>query len=311
MIRGASLIFVMILLSAGVVLSGCGIQQKKQRSGLQIETGNNKTVAVYLNGTYINHTPLVEKSLQPGTYVLRLVPTDPSQVTYEESINLNPGTVTWMIWNPGPTAETSGGTLLEVEPLNPKKHWWEFYKSEEKMGSLIFQSIPDNAIVSIDSEREVRFAPSEYTDYGQKPISFTITLPSYETQAHTIEMKPGFQVKVISKLAKKDPLLASNLSESNVLGSTDVVIDPEATATSESSVQIAPTKFIFEGREVLRVRAEPSPTAPTIDYVDVGSIYPTTGNRETDWVEIQLASRSGWISSAYTTKVASSSATTN
>lgn len=299
---------ILIILVSGIFLSGCGLQQKKQRSGLQIETGNNQTVAIYLNGTYLNQTPLVERDLKPGTYTVKLVPTDPTYVSYEETITLHAGTVTWMIWNPGPSPETSGGTILEVNPLPSQQPWWQPFHAPENSGKLVFQSIPDNAIVAIASEDQVRFTPSEFIDIGEKPVSFSITLPSYETQSHTIELKPGYEVKIMSKLAKKDQMLAATTAQPAVLGSTDSATTSVSSVSANPKVKILPTQFMIDGKEVLRIRSAPDSSAATVDYALVGQTYPLSGERTADWIKIQTASGSGWISAAFTQEEASDGA---
>lgn len=307
--------FVVLLVGAGALLSGCGLQQQKQRAGLQIETGNEQPVAVYLNGTFLNHVPMIDKNLRPGKHALRLVPTDPTLVPYETIVELHEGTITWVIWNPGPSEETSGGTLLEVEELDTDTPWWQFFRTNANAESrLSFESLPGNAIVSIDNEAQVRFTPSDYIDFGEKTVSFTITLPSYETQAHSIELQPGYRVKIISKLAKKDALLAASVvTDTAVLGTTDDIPSGEPLSSEAAvpgvAIRILPTQFRLNGEEVLRVRESPDAKSVVIDHAVVGKTYPFLGERLDEWVKIQTATSSGWVSSAFTQEVASPSAT--
>lgn len=301
---------VVLLVVAGVLLSGCGIQQQKQRSGLQIETGNEHQVAVYLDGTFINHTPMIDRNLRPGKHTVRLVPTDTTLVPYERIIELHEGTITWVIWNPGPSEDTSGGTILEVQELATNTPWWQFNQSAtpDSESRLTFESLPDNAIVSIDNEPQVRFTPSDYIDFGEKTINFTVTLPSYETQAHSIQLQPGYQVTVISKLAKKDALLAESVATpSAVLGETDEHSTPRPTINTNdpsivpgTMVLIKPTQFRVNGEEVLRVRENADARSAVVDHALVGESYPFLGERSGDWVKIKTATASGWVSSAFT-----------
>ncbi len=307
--------FVALLVITSVLLSGCGIQQQKQRSGLQIETGNDQQVAVYLDGTFINHAPMIDRNVRPGKHTLRLVPTDTALVAYERIIQLHEGTITWVIWNPGPSEDTSGGTILEVQELASSKPWWQFnnQQSPETESRLTFQSLPDNAIVSIENEAQVRFTPSDYIDFGDKTINFTITLPSYETQAHSLQLQPGYQVTIISKLAKKDALLTESVaSPSAVLGETDEESTPRPTIDTNdpaivegTAVLIKPTQFRINGEEVLRVREKADARSVVVDHALVGESYPFLGERSGDWIKIKTATASGWVSSAFTQEVQS------
>lgn len=302
--------FVVVLVIMGVVLSGCGIQQQKQRSGLQVETGNNQALAVYLDGTFLNNAPMVDRNLRSGKHTLRLVPTDTNLVPYERIIELHEGTLTWVIWNPGPSEDTSGGTILEVQELASNKSWWQFgtTSAPNSESRLSFESLPDNAIVAIDNEAQVRFTPSDYIDFGEKTINFTVTLPSYETQAHSIQLQPGYQVKIISKLAKKDALLAESVATSSaVLGKTDDQSTPLPTIdTTDPAIQqgteimIKPTQFRVDGKEVLRVREKADARSTVVDHALVGERYPFLGERSGDWIKIKTATTSGWVSSAFT-----------
>lgn len=303
-------LLVVLLVGAGVLLSGCGIQQQKQRSGLQVESGNGQAVAVYLDGTFINNTPMIDRKLRPGKHTLRLEPTDTNLVPFERIIELHEGTITWVVWNPGPSEDTSGGTILEVATMTNKRQWWQFNTapSPDAESRLSFESHPDNAIVSIDNEPQVRFTPSDYVDYGEKPINFTVTLPSYETQAHSINLQPGYQVKIISKLAKKDALLTESVATTSaVLGSNDEKNTPKPTIdTNDSrivagtSIMIKPTQFRVNGEEVLRVREKADARSAVVDHALVGQSYPFLGERSGDWVKIKTATASGWVSSTFT-----------
>lgn len=305
--------FLTIFLFSSVAFSGCVVQEKKQRSGLQVESGNNQQMSLFIEGSYINQTPLIEKNLKPGTYNFKLVPTDPTLAPFEGSINLHPGTVSWIIWNPGPTQETSGGTFLEMQVNSSNDNsWLSLLNNEEQNeneGKIIIRSTPEKAIISINNEEQVRFAPTEISLKSPENIVYNATLPSYETQAHTIAPQLGYTITLTTKLARKDPELLAQ-AELATQNSSDLSSTPssEVLGTSSAILRILPTNFKINGQEVLRMRESPNAQSNTIEYLPVNNNYQYLEERVGDWIKIKTATQSGWVSSSFTDFQSSGSA---
>jgi hypothetical protein len=181
-----------LLAAATVILSGCNFLQKPKHSGIQVIT-NNVPSAVFLNDQHINNTPLHEKTIAPGQYTLKLVPENPELAPYETTVTLREGLLTVVTWKPAERPELSGGVIYEMEPLDNRT------RSE-----VSFVTIPDGAIISFQS-RERTFSPIILTDVAVGQHEFELTLPSYETQKHTINVIPGFRMVIRAKLAKNAP----------------------------------------------------------------------------------------------------------
>jgi len=199
------IIFVVAIITlVSVVASGCGIEQKRSSSGLQI-TSVEATAAAYLNGSYLNKTPLIEKNLRPGTYTVRLVADDSSLTPFESQVDLNAGTLASVTWKPGLRPEYSSSVIYQLEPLETAAAWWMFWKNageSAQTGELKIVTTPDNAIINLTDQHDRQFAPFVYTSLPAGEINYSVFLPSYETHQHTLTIKPGFRTTAIITLAK-------------------------------------------------------------------------------------------------------------
>ena len=201
-------IFIVAIISlASVVASGCGIEQKRQRSGLQI-TSVEATAAAYLNGTYLNKTPLIEKNLRAGTYTVRLVADDTSLAPYEEQVTLSPGTLSTLTWKPATRAEFSSSIVYQLESLTASQPFWRRWfatTAEKTTGDLKIISVPDNAIINLTGQNDRQFAPFVFAGLPAGKVDYSVFLPSYETHQHTLDIQPGYRTTALIKLAKIPP----------------------------------------------------------------------------------------------------------
>lgn len=278
---------------------------KKNRAGLQVLTPEVPS-SVFLNGQYLDKTPLVEKTLTPGSYTLRIVPDDPELVSHDTTITLRSGVLSVLTWRAGKRPELSGGVIIEMEPLP---------SSKESEVSII--SIPDNAIVNLDDGAK-EFAPITIANIASGPHEFEATLPSYETQRHTIDVVPGYRLLLTVKLAKLpetgteektdtalDASPSAQLTAPLATGSAVATQSARARAATNSAeaaqlVKILPTNFFQEGKEVLRVRNNPGTLGAEIGFVEVGELYPYIESTSSGWIKLRFNNVEGWVSSEYT-----------
>ncbi|PIR59606.1 MAG: hypothetical protein COU68_04755 [Candidatus Pacebacteria bacterium CG10_big_fil_rev_8_21_14_0_10_45_6] len=285
-------LFFIVLLDT--MLSGCTLLDRHTTGGLQIIT-SEKPSSVFLDGQYLEKTPFIEKNLKPGTYPLRIEPDDPSLAPYETSITLRSGLLTVVTWKPERNPELSGGVVYEMEPLKNKKQ-----------AEVAFITVPDGAIIAFD-ELEKEFSPTTFPDLSEGEHTFEITLPSYETQKHTLNVVPGYRVQVRAKLAKLAGADAANLAQvtEEIVPPVEPVDAPVATksasdsASTEKLVLIKPTNFFNEGVESLRVRNNPNTESATLGFAASGSSYPYLGESLGGWYKIRFEQKEGWVSSSF------------
>ncbi len=290
---------------AAFTLSGCTNPFRyAQKSGIQVITGETPA-SVFLNGQYLNKTPLVEKSLSAGIYTIRIEPDASDLVPYETTVHLYPGSLTVLTWKAASRPELSSGVLLEME------------KTEDGSTSVAIETIPENAITTLDGDKQ--FSPITRTDVTEGTHELQLTLPSYETQKHTISVQKGFALKVSAKLARlttevesAQQVVVSDTPAETATASAEVATaaTPSAsplttekseaqTATVSGHVKIIKTGFFQNEKEVLRVRDFPGATGKELGFAPVGNVYPYLGQQKNSWYFIDFSGKQGWVSSQF------------
>lgn len=289
---------IVILLVAAVALSACDnlsvpeVLQKGQKAGLQVITSNEEPVSLFLNSVFIGKTPFIEKDLQPGSFSLNIQPDNPSLVPYETTVNLEPGALTVVTWKPENRPELSGGVILEMKKL----------ENPEKIAEIAFETIPEGAIVALGNGQK-EFSPVLLSQIEPGHHEFEISLPSYETQRHTINVMEGYRMTVKMKLAKLEPTQTSEIPSTPSPTATPITTPstgPEATISAR--VKIIATGFFQDGQESLRVRSKPGATGETLGYIPVGTLVPFLEKNSDNWYKIIFEGKEGWVSGSYVEK---------
>lgn len=307
------------IIFVAIILSACNPLNKSSKSGLQVITDGVASSA-YLDGQYLEKTPFINREIKPGEYTLKLQPDDPNLYAYELKVNLRPGLLTVVTWKLAQRPELSGGVVYEMEPIQSKS------KSE-----VSFISIPDGAIVELNG-RGKEFSPVIMTDVNPGHNEFEISLPSYESQKHTINVVEGYRMLVNVKLAK---VVVGQEENQPVPSSTPVatptpVTTPTPTPTTQANadsifetptptasstkigdinnqdgklVLINSTGFFEDNKEVSRVRDAPSSSGAELGFAVVGQKYSYLGNTTDNWHNISFESKSGWVSGSYSSIV--------
>ena len=303
------MLLLVIVLVSSVILSACNPLGTAKKSGLQVIT-DGTNASVYLNDTYVEKTPFIDRELNPGEYIIKIQPDDPNLIPYENTVTLRPGLLTVVTWKLAERPEFSGGVIYEMEPINSKN------KSE-----ISFVTIPDGAIVSV-GEQEKSFSPVIISDVVAGHTEFEVSLPSYESQKHTINAVEGYRMLVTVKLAKvnlnapsKDVVMENTEqldSEDTTLETTQSATIREATTAAtqktdkepttkltEKKVTIKTTNFFVNEEEVLRVRDFPGATGKELGFATVGKSYSYLGETKNNWFKINFNGDSGWVSAQY------------
>jgi uncharacterized protein YgiM (DUF1202 family) len=301
-----------VVVATSLVLSGCTtILDKNNKAGLQVIT-DDITASIFLDGQYVDRTPFINKELKPASYTLKIEPEDQTLVPYETTITLRKGLLTVVTWKPGTRAELSGGVVYELEKL-----------PNRKQTELSVVSIPDGAVVSVDSGAK-EFAPYLTSELVPGSHELSVTLPSYETQEHTINIVEGHRLNILVKLAKSPSALApaettpaavtepTIASESATASNSAAKKPPTATASGKPlitpsasqtvtgpKVTITSTNFFQDGVEVLRVRDQANASGKELGFAQVGSSYQYLGKEEAGWYNIQFGTQTGWVNKSY------------
>lgn len=278
----------------GVFFISKTIIRSKTKAGLQVIT-QDVSSSLFFDGQYLDKTPFISKQIQPGEHTLTIQPDDPNLTSYETTITLTKGLITVVTWKPASRPETSGGVIYEMDKLKNKK------------GTMLsFITIPDNAIIKLD-DRGQEFSPLTITDVSPGHHQFEVTLPSYETQKHTINVVEGHRIQITVKLAKlenpqQDPLTAvasPSPSTSLSTSSDSSTATTSALSISGPKVTIETTNFFQDGIEVLRVRDKAGPGGKELGFAEVGKSYPYLDETKSSWYKIDFEGEEAWVSGQY------------
>jgi len=298
--------FLSLVLFTSVFFSACNPFDSQTKAGLQVITGDIPA-SLFLDSQYLEKTPYIGKDIKPGQYTLRIQPDDVSLTPYETTITLRKGLLSVVTWRPGTRPELSGGVAYEMEKL-----------SNAKATEVSVVTIPDGAIVAIEG-REKEFAPLHITTIEAGERTFEVSLPSYETQKHSINIVAGHRTTITVKLAKSEavPTLSTPTpaTPSAALAATPAAVlttrqasaaaqvkTPVASSSSKitgARVKIKPTGYQSNGQEVLRVRDAASSAGTEIGVAPVGSEYAYSGETLGGWHKITFNGQVGWVSSQY------------
>lgn len=315
-----------VILFGAFFLSGCQklpFLQKNQTGGLQVNL-DGVTASVFLNGEFANKTPYIDKNLKVGTYTVKIEPEESQLSPYETSVTIYSGTLAVINWTAGASPEESGGVIFEMEPLNRKN------------SALSITSIPDSTIVSVDNESK-GFTPALVEDISTGDHEVKISLPSYKTQDHRINIVEGMKMHMMVKLAKVktatesamlDTLEASD--EASTSAKATASAKPKASATPKSSPKASVTpkasstpkpttsasstssatvakpyvKISETPTGFLRVRAVAGSSGTEVAQVKPGEMFPfsqtSKDSSNQDWHEIEYQTgKKGWVSGQY------------
>lgn len=296
--RGLALVGVVLFSS--LLLAGCNPLTAKQKAGLQVITHDGAS-SLFLDGEYLDKSPYINKEIKPGTYSLRIQPDDPELVPYETSVTLRKGVLTVVTWKAAAEIELSGGVIYEMEALPARGET-----------QLAFVTVPDNAIIKLDNRTEALFSPTVVSDLDPGQHEFEVSLPSFESQRHTINIVKGYKVTATVKLAKKALTEAPPTSTTTLTASASA--QPRSATSSSSSasrrpaingpaIKILSTNFFSNGKEVLRVREGASNSTKELGMAEVGSSYLFLNETSNGWHKIEFEGRPGWVSTQFSEQI--------
>ncbi len=301
------LIALLLLVSGSVYL--LNPFKKEPKSGLQVIT-NNGAASLFLNDQYLDKTPYINKDIVPGKYSLRIVPDDENLAEYETPVELNPGVLTVVTWNPGPTIEASSGVIYELIKLDSAK------KSE-----VAIISNPDGALIKFDNQDQ-EFTPLLLPSVEPGLHEYQASLPAYDSHKHSVNVVKGYRLNINLKLAKTQQAISPNEAssvnnEEQTATSSAQAVEATASADQDESgrgqteleaeqkqITINPTNFFQEDTEVLRVRNEPSVQGEEVGYVQTGQTYSFL-TQENNWYQLEFTDavdgevKTGWVSGEF------------
>lgn len=292
----ATILAIIVVIVVATIVYLINPFQKKKFSGLQVIT-NEIEASLFINDTHLDKSPYINRKIQPGRYVLNIVPDDKQLMSKELPITLTPNTLTAVFWKPAATLEESSGVVYELEPI-----------SNKDTGELQIITEPDEAIIHFGN-REQQFAPYIFKDIEPGTHTFTLSLPSYETQEQKFNLSAGYRLKITAYMGREKTGIEQQADQIEEAVSDDSVEQEEPSVQENgmsltNHVTILSTGFFQQEVEVLRVRDRPSASGVAIGFVKIGEKYAFL-KEENNWFLITFEDaisqevKEGWVSGQY------------
>jgi len=284
----ATVILILVIILIALAVYFINPLEKKRHGGLQVIT-NEIEASLFLNDVHLDQSPYINRKIQPGRYVLRIVPDNSDLMTVELPITLTANTLTAVFWKPASTLEESSGVVYELEQT-----------SNRKQAELQIISEPNEAIIHFGN-RDQEFTPHLFTDLEAGTHSIKLSLPSYETQEQKFNLTAGYRLKITAHLGRESTKLENNDELTEEVHSEDEI---EKQELLDNYIVVKSTNFFQQEKEVLRVRDTSSASGVSVGFVEVGQKYAFL-EEENNWYKIIFEDaisneiKEGWVSGQY------------
>lgn len=284
MVRKLLFVLAVILITAGLFLFVKVLDSFKSpgKGALQINT--NVKGKVFLNGTEIGTAPLCRctenETLPSGTYDLRIEPEDKNLAAFSTKVKINGGVLTAVerTFLPGAYASASILTLEKINSQQPE---------------LVITSLPDKAIVTIDSISK-GITPYQANDLSVSEHELRISKEGFQEKAMQIKMIENHRLVMEVYLGTEgaQEQLEKNSPDDNAIEEEEL---PEATIeTEDKTVTILTTPNGF-----LRVRSGAGTNFDEVGRVNSGDTFNLI-SEDNGWLEIEIEDNiTGFISSEF------------
>lgn len=262
---------------------------------------------VYIDGKEVGRTPYESGKLSSGEKVVKIVPeqTFGNLKPWEIKVKLVSGILAMVRKDFNEDENQSSSYIVSMESIVDKKS-----------ASLLIVSIPDSAVVRIDSESK-GFTPVSLDKLSEGDKTIILTAPDFTEKIINAKLYNGF--KTIINVTLSQSLTPE--TPADITPTSSLTVSPTPTAKPTGKISPTPTAKVTPTGKVtptippkpyveikatetgwLRVRQEPSKTSLEIGRVNPGEKYSLL-DEVTGWYKISFGTnKEGWISAIYATK---------
>ncbi len=290
----------LLIFVAALTLSACTLPTfgGSQKSGLQVTSTPQATA--YLDGNSLGLTPVLEETLKPGDYTIKLVPSDATIQPWEAKITLQNGVLTVIDRKLSSSPDQSNGYILSFEKLKNKKDT-----------QLAVTTIPDSVTVSVDGNPG-GFTPVSLDTIAEGDHTILMNSPGFEDKLVRARTVKGFRLTITAQLAKKaaPPEEATPSAEATSSALLDLLTPapskkPTPTPTKKTTVATSSANIAKPYVEIqdtptgfLRVRA--TPNGEEVAQVLPGQRFSYLNETTNGWHKIEYSpGQVGYVSGQY------------
>lgn len=267
----------------------------------KIKIVSSPAASVFINDVAVGKTPYENATTQVGELRVKLIPEgkDKNTVPWEDKIQINKNTLTYISRELGTSDLTSAGEVLTVVPMKEKV--------SGNNGEIYIETEPTGAIVYLDND-EKGIASIVLQDVPAGDHELAVYLPGFFRRAQKIQVEKGYQVRAKFKLAldQSHKTLEEELDEKRKEASEEAKKREEEKKASEEAEIKTPSGLTGKIVEILdtptgflNVRSEASVDGDIVTKVNPGETYEYS-EVENGWYKITLDDGSiGWVSGDY------------
>lgn len=287
------LAFITFLIFAFRLIGGSGSNE----GVIKITSIPNSTI--FVDNAQIGKTPH-EGRFAGGNHTVKLIPdaTVAQLTSWEGTVTVGKGAMTFVNRELGPTELTSSGEILWLEKITAKG------------SEVTVVSTPVGASILVDGVNK-GYSPVTVTDVVAGEHTLTLTNSGYMTRSIKMKTTAGYRLNISSNLSlsSTEPLKVSTPS------ATSETPTPSLKTTGKPKTSLTPSKVTEETIQrpyvliedtptgFLRVRLEPSTSATEAARVNPGEKFPFLSEKS-GWYEITYEEeKTGWVSAQYAQKV--------
>jgi hypothetical protein len=279
-----------LLAITSIILAGCTLPSFFKAKYAAIQITSSPTSEVYLDGEKVGETPFKSEKLKSKDYSVRLVPEE-SLSSWETIVTLQPRITTVINYEFGQDRQSSGGEILNLEPL-----------ADSEAVEIAVISIPDNASVKFDGQPK-GFTPLPIKNLEAGDHVLTVSAPGHKQRRIDIKLVKGHKLTVDVQLPK-EALLQEETATPSAEEKEELKITPSQPTkiSTPSAEQKRPYVEILDTPTGwLRVRENPTTAEENeITKINPGETYPYLESNDTGWHKISLPDgKEGWISGRY------------
>jgi hypothetical protein len=276
-------ILIAFLVVLGVVFGGYKLIAARSARISGLKVASIPSASIFLNEKLIGKTPYEDKQ-PPGEYVVKLITDDPSVVSWQGKVTLNPSLLTYIKRELGSSELTSAGDILTLEKIPGNE------------AQIVVYSSPDAATVVVDGQ-EKGTTPYVARDIIVGEHDVAVSSPGFAQRTVRVQTSAGYKLTATFQLALVGAPPASASDSATIAPSTSPAASSSATQKTSFTIVIKDTPTGF-----LRVRNSPSTAGSEVAQVKPGDTF-TVLEEKDGWMKITYESgKDGWISGRYATK---------
>lgn len=281
-----------LVLASTIFLAGCSPKDWFVKPPAALDITSLPGATVFLNEANKGSTPFSDKNIKPGSYTIKLVPDQGSNLSpYEVKLTLTSKTTTVISHTFSASDTDTAGYILQLQP-DPAGQTY-----------LSVISNPDTVNVTIDGKAS-GFTPLSKLPTTPGSHALVVTSPGYTQQELSVNTVTGYNLIVNFKLAASTITLTPSAPATPSATLAPTASSSPSAARQPSTIDKPYVVVGDTGTGWLRVRKDSSATSDELGKATTGEKLKYLGvTTDSGWFKVEFEGNPGWVSGRYITLV--------